>query len=132
MAKKKTAPKTESEVLPVDDAALERLQSSILDLRGERVILDSDLAEVYGVETKRLNEQVRRNAAKFDEKYVFQLTKEEHESLRSQSATSKSGRGGRRYPPGFSPNTASSWRPPCWIAKKRLKPANSSSTSSSR
>lgn len=75
------------------------LASSILEIRGERVILDADLAEVYGVETKRLNQQVKRNAEKFGEKYVFQLTSEEHESLRLQSATPKTGRGGRRYPP---------------------------------
>lgn len=77
----------------------ETLVSSIVEIRGERVILDQDLAEVYGVETKRLNQQVKRNAEKFGEKYVFQLTPEEHESLRLQSATSKTGRGGRRYPP---------------------------------
>lgn len=93
MAKKKTAPATSL----VDPS--ETLASSILELRGERVILDSDLADVYGVETKRLNEQVKRNAEKFGEKYVFRLSKEEHEALRSQSATSKTGRGGRRYPP---------------------------------
>lgn len=93
MAKKKTSPSTDL----VDPS--ETLASSILEVRGERVILDSDLADVYGVETKRLNEQVKRNAEKFGEKYVFRLTKDEQESLRSQSATSKTGRGGRRYPP---------------------------------
>lgn len=67
----------------------ETLVSSIVEIRGERVILDQDLAEVYGVETKRLNQQVKRNPEKFGEKYVFQLTPGEHESLRLQSATSK-------------------------------------------
>jgi hypothetical protein len=61
--------------------------------------MDSDLAALYGVRTKRLNEQVKRNAGRFGENYVFQLTKEEFDVLRSQSATSKKGRGGRRYLP---------------------------------
>jgi hypothetical protein len=76
-----------------------RIESSIIEVRNQRVILDSDLAGLYGVETKRLNEQVKRNAAKFDDGYAFRLTKEEVDDLRSQSATSNQGRGGRRYPP---------------------------------
>ena len=60
---------------------------------------DIDLAELYQVETKRLNEQVKRNADRFPEDFMFQLTDEEWESLRSQIATSKKGRGGRRYQP---------------------------------
>lgn len=71
----------------------------IYAIRGQPVVLDADLAKLFGVETKRLNEQVKRNAARFGDKYVFRLTKKEHESLRSQIATSKSKRGGRRYPP---------------------------------
>lgn len=93
MAKKMTTPKAGL----VDSSTA--LVATIVEIRGERVILDNDLAEVYGVETKRLNEQVKRNAVKFGEKYAFQLTRDEHEALRSQSATSKTGRGGRRYPP---------------------------------
>ena len=62
------------------------------------VMLDADLAALYGVPTKRLNEAVRRNAARFPEDFMFQLTAEEAETLRSQFATSK-GRGGRRYIP---------------------------------
>ena len=62
-------------------------------------MVDVDLAELYGVPTKRLNEQVRRNRKRFPEDFMFQLTKDEEEALRSQSATSKIGRGGRRYPP---------------------------------
>ena len=58
-----------------------------------------DLAELYGVETKRLNEQVQRNIDRFPHDFMFQLSHEEHESLRSQFATSKEGRGGRRYLP---------------------------------
>lgn len=64
-------------------------------------MLDSDLAALYQVETKRLNESVRRNQARFPEEFCFQLTKEEHDRLRSQIATSNEthGRGGRRYQP---------------------------------
>ncbi|UCF95657.1 MAG: ORF6N domain-containing protein [Desulfobacterales bacterium] len=68
-------------------------------MRGETVILDSDLAKLYGVETRRLNEQVRRNIEKFPEDFMFQLTKEEFENLKSQIATSSSGWGGRRKLP---------------------------------
>lgn len=62
-------------------------------------MLDVDLAELYQVETKRLNEQVKRNVDRFPEDFMFQLTDKEWESLRSQFATSKRGRGGRRYAP---------------------------------
>ncbi len=62
-------------------------------------MLDVDLASLYGVATKRLNEQVRRNAERFPEDFMFRLTEEEVEALRSQIATSNKGRGGRRYRP---------------------------------
>ena len=62
-------------------------------------MLDADLAELYGVSTKRLNEQVRRNLNRFPPDFMFQLNEEEIEILRSQFATSKTGRGGRRYFP---------------------------------
>jgi hypothetical protein len=62
-------------------------------------MLDADLAVLYGVSTKRLNEQVRRNRSRFPDDFMFQLTREEVRSLRSQIATSKQGRGGRRYTP---------------------------------
>ncbi len=78
---------------------VERIESRILLIRGHKVILDSDLAELYGVTTKRLNEQLKRNKERFPSDFVFQLTAEEAESLRSQFATSKPGRGGRRYRP---------------------------------
>ena len=71
----------------------------IVTIRGERVIIDSDLAALYGVETRRLNEQVRRNIDKFPDDFMFQLTKEEFGNLKSQIATSSSGWGGRRKPP---------------------------------
>lgn len=74
-------------------------ESRILFLRHQRVILDSDLAELYGVPVKRLNEQVKRNEKRFPSDFMFQLTTKEHEVLRSQFATSKVGSGGRRYPP---------------------------------
>jgi len=62
-------------------------------------MLDDDLATLYLVDTKRLNEQVKRNLDRFPEDFMFQLTDQEWESLRSQTATSKKGRGGRRYAP---------------------------------
>jgi hypothetical protein len=77
----------------------ENLQRSILLIRGHRVLLDVHLATLYGVTTKRLNEQVSRNRSRFPEDFMFQLTSEEDASLRSQYATSKKGRGGRRYAP---------------------------------
>lgn len=70
----------------------------IVRVRGHSVILDADLAALYGVETKRLNEQVKRNRDRFPEDFHFQLTEKEWKALRSQNATSK-GRGGRRYMP---------------------------------
>jgi hypothetical protein len=83
-------------------APVEKITRSILVLRGHRVILDDDPAALYGVPTKRLNEQVRRNTARFPEDFTFQLTAEESTALRSQFATSKTTplrRGGRRYLP---------------------------------
>jgi len=81
-------------------------------IRGQKVMIDEDLAELYGVPTKQLNQQVSRNKRRFPSDFVFRLTKEEAEALRSQFvtsnvnvdlrsqiATSKRGRGGRRYLP---------------------------------
>jgi hypothetical protein len=78
---------------------VERIQQAILQIRGHKVMLDKDLADLYGVTTKRLNEQVRRNSTRFPEDFMFQLTAEETDALRSQIATSKKSRGGRRYTP---------------------------------
>jgi hypothetical protein len=78
---------------------VERIEKAILLIRGQKVILDHDLADLYEVSTKRLNERVRRNLARFPEDFMFQLTEEEAEALRSQFATSKKSRGGRRYLP---------------------------------
>ena len=75
------------------------INSVIRTFRGFKVILDSDLAAIYGVPTFRFNEAVRRNIDKFPSDFLFQLTKEEVQSLISQSAISKTGRGGRRSLP---------------------------------
>lgn len=86
----------------------ERIEQRILLIRGHKVMLDSDLAELYGVETKAFNQAVRRNINRFPEDFMFQVTPEESESLRvhfgtsslrSQFVTSKERRGGRRYHP---------------------------------
>lgn len=68
-------------------------------VRGQGVLLDADLASFYGETTKRLNQQVTRNQAKFPEDFMFRLTDEEFANLRLQSATSSPGHGGRRYAP---------------------------------
>lgn len=78
---------------------LAEIERRIFILRGQRVMLDSDLADLYGVSTKRLNEQVRRNLRRFPPDFMFQLSAEEANTLRSQIATSNIGRGGRRYSP---------------------------------
>jgi phage regulator Rha-like protein len=75
------------------------VESRILVLRHQKVILDTDLAELYGVPVKRLNEQVKRSQERFPSDFMFRLTAKEADSLRSQIATSKEGRGGRRYLP---------------------------------
>ena len=71
----------------------------IVTLRGQKVILDTHLAKLYGVPVKRLNQQVTRNRRRFPADFIFQLTAKESESLRLQNATSNSKRGGRRYQP---------------------------------
>ena len=73
----------------------DRIERAILLIRGHKVLLDRDLAEMYGVPTKRLNEQVKRSLARFPADFMFQLTIREAEALRSQIATSKPVRGGR-------------------------------------
>lgn len=78
-----------------------RIESCILTFRGQRVIIDGDLAEIYGVETRRLNEQVKRNKERFPEDFIFQLTREEMgmwKHSRSQIATLKRGQN-VKYPP---------------------------------
>ena len=80
------------ELIPV-----ERIENKILLIRGQKVMLAHDLAELYGVETKRLLEQARRNAKRFPDDFMFQLTRHELTNLRSQIATSRCG--GARYLP---------------------------------
>jgi len=77
----------------------ETILNKIYFIRGQKVMLDSDIAELYQVETKRLKEQVKRNLSRFPKNYMFELTETEYEVLRSQIATSKVGRGGTRYLP---------------------------------
>ncbi len=79
---------------------IRRIEDAILRIRGERVMLDIDLAVLYGVETRALVQAVTRNRRRFPVDFMFQLSKVEFEGLRSQSVISKmEGRGGRRYPP---------------------------------
>jgi hypothetical protein len=77
----------------------ERIESAILALRGGRVMLDADLAALYGVPVKSLNQAVKRNLDRFPADFMFRLTPAEFRRLRSQSVTSKTRRGGRRSPP---------------------------------
>ncbi|MBI4777426.1 ORF6N domain-containing protein [Candidatus Desantisbacteria bacterium] len=83
-----------SELIPI-----ERIESKILLIRGQKVMLDRDLAELYEVSTGRLNEQVKRNIKRFPEDFMFQLTKEEFENWKSQIAISNSERMGLRHQP---------------------------------
>ncbi len=80
-------------------ATAEPIEPVIRVIRGQRVILDSDLAKIYGTSTMRLNEQVKRNASRFPLDFMFRLTSEEWQALISQIAISKKGRGGRRKLP---------------------------------
>ncbi len=77
---------------------VEQVENAILLVRGEKVILDSDLAALYDVETRSLVQAVKRNSERFPSDFMFQLSRKESDSLRSQSVISK-GRGGRRYLP---------------------------------
>jgi len=77
----------------------EGIQQSIVAIRGQRVMLDSDLAALYGVATRVLVQAVQRNLERFPEDFMFRLTREEFEALRSQIVISNPGRGGRRALP---------------------------------
>jgi hypothetical protein len=77
----------------------ERIARSILLIRGHKVMLDEHLADLYQVEVKALNQAVKRNRDRFPADFMFQLTAEEAQALRSQIVTAKPGRGGRRSPP---------------------------------
>lgn len=78
---------------------MERIESKILLVRGQKVLLDSDLAKFYGVETGALVRAVKRNIDRFPDEFMFQLDNEEFDSLKCQIGISKSGRGGRRTLP---------------------------------
>ncbi|MEK7137384.1 MAG: ORF6N domain-containing protein [Patescibacteria group bacterium] len=82
-----------------DIIPIESIEMKILIIRGQKVILDSDLAELYGVTTARLNEQVKRNRSRFPEDFVFRLNKNEFDNLISHFATSRLKWGGRRKLP---------------------------------
>jgi ORF6N domain len=88
----KTNPTTPTALAP-------HVAQRILTLRDQRVMLDSDLAELYGVQTKVLVQAIKRNAERFPVDFMFRLSSEEFANLRSQFVTSSSGYGGRRYPP---------------------------------
>jgi hypothetical protein len=78
---------------------LEQIKEMVYVIRGQKVMLDSDLAKLYGVETKALNRQVKRNSIRFPEDFMFKLSTEEFENLRCQNGTSSLDYGGRRYQP---------------------------------
>lgn len=78
-----------------------KILNKIYFIRGEKVMLDSDLAELYGVLTKNLNKAVKRNLARFPEDFMFQLTKEEYDSLRFQFGTLKRGQHTKYFPNAF-------------------------------
>jgi hypothetical protein len=79
--------------------AAKQIENQIFLVRGQKVLLDADLAVLYGVEVRALNQAVKRNEERFPPDFVFQLTAEENDLLKSQTVISKSSRGGRRYAP---------------------------------
>lgn len=81
------------------DNEIFKIKNMVYLIRDQKVMIDSDLASLYNVETKRLNEQVKRNLKRFPTDFMFQLTSEELDLLKSQIATSKEGRGGKRKLP---------------------------------
>ena len=86
--------------MPKSIIPTELIENKIYLIRGKKVILDSDLAQLYGVETKVFNQAIKRNLKRFPEDFMFQLSREEFSDiLRSQFVTSKTSSGGRRYMP---------------------------------
>ena len=81
--------------------SVETIQEKILFIRGVKVLLDSDLAQMYGVETKQLKRAVRRNSRRFPHDFMLELTKEEYDSLRSQFGTLKRGEHSKYLPMAF-------------------------------
>lgn len=82
-----------------DQPSIDQVKSRIYSVRGVEVMLDRELAQLYGVETKVLNQAVKRNIQRFPERFMFQVSPEEWDSLKSQIVTSNKGRGGDRYLP---------------------------------
>lgn len=85
--------------IPSEFQSIEAIASHVLSIRGQKVLMDADLAELYGVETKVLLQAVKRNLDRFPDDFMFQLDNDEWDSLRSQFVTSNKSRGGRRYAP---------------------------------
>ena len=85
-----------SKQLPIP---VERIEKTILQVRGQKIILDRDLAELYGVRTKALKQAVRSNAKRFPQDFMFELTKDEFENWRSQFVTSNRDKMGLRFRP---------------------------------
>src|SRR5215470_9097651 len=81
------------------DRKIARIETEIHLIRGQRVMLDSDLAAIYGVSTRQLNQQLKRNRHRFPEDFAFQLEPKEFKTLMSQIVISRKGRGGRRKLP---------------------------------
>src|SRR5262249_24694309 len=84
---------------PKSPIPIEEIDEMIHTIRGMRVMLDGDLAKIYGVATFRFNQAIKRNRHRFPPDFMFQLTREEFDSLKSQFVMSKTGRGGRRTLP---------------------------------
>ena len=84
---------------PSSSISISAIEGRIHQIRSQRVVLDKDLAELFGVTTYRLSEQIKRNRQRFPHDFMFQSTDQEVSALRSQTAISKKGRGGRRYLP---------------------------------
>jgi hypothetical protein len=95
------------------DALAVQVERRIFLVRGQKVMLDTDLAELYRVRTKSLNLAVKRNADRFPEDFMFQLTDDEAAGLRFHFETSKRGRGGRRYLPYAFTEQGTVWWQPC-------------------
>jgi ORF6N domain len=99
MLKSQIATSNQVTMKPAAIVMTKRVAAKILILRNQKVILDADLAELYGVPVKRLNEQIKRNARRFPSDFLFTVTHAEYKNLRSQNATSSFAHGGRRYLP---------------------------------
>ncbi len=101
-------------------ATIEQIERSIQVIRGQRVMLDADLAKLYGVPTHRLNEQVSRKRNRFPDDFAYQLSQQEFTALISQFAISKTGRGGRRKRPWVFTNRALRCYRACSIRRLRF------------